>query len=454
MNHLEKKSTDTISSSGQIAIKKQSPNIAVILAGGKGTRLGLVDRPKPMVLIFDKPLLQIQLEWLSKENIKIVYILLNHLSDVVIKEIGDGSRWGLQIHYVIEQSPLGTAGALAQLKSVLKSDFFVVYGDLLCDLDLKSLAEFHIHKNSDLTLVTHPNDHPYDSDLIETDEQAQVTAVLTKPHDPNLIYRNLVNAAVYLFSPQALQEIPTGVFQDLAKDIFPEFIHKFKVYSYKTCEYLKDMGTPDRLEKVKNDLSSGKLKKLSLKVPKPCVFWDRDGTLIEYQHHLTKQEQVHLRSAVVQTLKEFNQRGILNIVITNQPMIAKGLLSYQGLEDIHKYLETVLGQERVWLDEIYFCPHHPEVGFEGEVKELKIKCQCRKPATALLKKAVEFYNIDLNKSFFIGDTASDLMCAQNMKIPFLGFLGGQGSADDLAKADFLSKDLQEIKNWILKKMET
>lgn len=429
------------------------PTVAVILAGGKGTRLGLKDRPKPMVLIQDKPLLQIQIEWLVREGIKEVFILLNYLPEVVIQELGSGSRWNIKINYFVESEPLGTAGALAQLKGQLEEDFFVIYGDLVCDMDLKKLAQFHYEKASELTLVTHPNDHPYDSDLVEVDGADKVVKFLTKPHDPSLIYKNLVNAAVYLFTSQVLQKLEVGVFKDLARDVFPSLLRSTSIYSYKTCEYLKDMGTPDRLEKVKNDISAGKLKKMSLSTPKACVFWDRDGTLIEFVDNLTRKDQVKLRPHVAEVIKELNKRGILNIVVTNQPMIAKGFLKATDLDEIHKNLETLLGTERAWLDEIYYCPHHPDKGFPGEVAELKINCECRKPKTGMLEKAKQQYNLDLTRCFFIGDSIRDLECAQRFQIPFLGLTGGESKKEALTGADFIADDVLALKDWILRKIE-
>lgn len=429
------------------------PTVAVILAGGKGTRLGLKDRPKPMVLIHDKPLLQIQIEWLVREGIKEIFILLNYLPEVVINELGNGDRWNIKINYLVEKEPLGTAGALAQLKGQLKEDFFVIYGDLVCEMNLKKLSSFHYEKASELTLVTHPNDHPYDSDLVEVDSSEKVVKFLTKPHDTSLIYKNLVNAAVYLFTTSSLQKLEVGVFKDLARDVFPILLNTTAIYSYKTCEYLKDMGTPDRLEKVKNDISNGKLKKMSLNTPKACVFWDRDGTLIEFVDNLTKKEQVRLRPHIAEVLKEFNKKGILNIVVTNQPMIAKGFLKTSELEEIHKYVETLLGTERAWLDEIYYCPHHPDRGFAGEVTELKIECDCRKPKTGMLEKARKQYNLDLTKCFFVGDSVRDMECAQRFQIPFLALTGGESPKNELTDANLLADDAIEIKNWILRKIE-
>lgn len=433
--------------------KKNMPRKAVILAGGKGTRLGLKDRPKPMVLIDDRSLLQIQVEWLKREGIDKIFVLLNYLPDVVISELGNGEKWGIKIEYIIEKTPLGTAGALAQLKGMISEEFFVIYGDLLCDIDLKKLAEFHYRSQSDLTLVTHPNDHPYDSDLIELDSQGRVTKFISKPHPEALIYKNLVNAAIYLFSEKALALLKENVSGDLAHNFFPEFVNKLKIYSYKTTEYIKDMGTPDRLEKVKMDLISKRLERLSLKSPRACVFWDRDGTLIEFVDHLVSINKVVLRKGISEVIKEFNKLDVLNIVVTNQPMVSKGILGLTDLEQIHNKIETLLGNQRAWLDEIYFCPHHPDRGFQGEIKELKIKCECRKPDVGMLNRAISDYNINRGKCFFIGDSLRDLECAKKFKIPFLGFLGGEELPEKLQDAAFISKDILEIKDWIVNKLK-
>lgn len=433
--------------------KKNMPKKAVILAGGKGTRLGLTDRPKPMVLIDDRSLLQIQIEWLKREGIEKIFLLLNYLPDIVMSELGNGDKLGIEIEYIIEKIPLGTAGALAQLKGLISEDFFVIYGDLLCDIDLEKLAGFHFRNRADLTLVTHPNDHPYDSDLLELDPQGKVTKFISKPHPEGLIYKNLVNAAIYLFSEKALALLKENVSGDLAHNFFPEFVNKLNIYSYKTTEYIKDMGTPDRLERVKKDLVSKRLERLSLKSPRACVFWDRDGTLIEFVDNLISTDKVVLREGISRVIQDFNKLDVLNIVVTNQPMVSKGILSFTELEQIHNKIETLLGNQRAWLDEIYFCPHHPDLGFEGEIKELKIKCECRKPGVGMLNKAISDFNINREQCFFIGDSSRDLECSKKFKIPFLGFLGGEELPEKLQEAAFISENILEIKDWIVNKLK-
>lgn len=422
------------------------PRTAVLLAGGKGTRLGLTDRPKPLVPIDHRSLLEIQLEWLAGQGIKEVFLLLNYMPELIKSVIGNGQRWNIKIQYLIEIEPLGTSGALAQLKGLIKGDFFVVYGDLFSGfLDLKSMFQFHSQKNSDLTLLTHPNDHPYDSDLVEVNKNHQVIRLLTKPHPTNLVYSNLVNAAVYIFTARSLNLLQTNIFQDLARDVFPNWLNQIKVFSYKSFEYVKDIGTPDRVQKLKNELTLSKTpQRKALQEKKPCVFWDRDGTLIEYVNDLKLPQQVVLKDRIEEPIKLLNSLGILNIVVTNQPGIAKGYLNESQLTEIHKKLETELGNRRAWIDEIYFCPHHPEKGHTDEVSELKIVCDCRKPKAGLFIQAQAAYNIDFGKSIVVGDSHRDRDAAKTLGLDFVAILGGESLLEDVRPNIFETTNASDL----------
>lgn len=425
------------------------PQTAVILAGGKGTRLGLTDLPKPLVPVDHRSLLEIQIQWLAEQGIKTVFLLLNYMPEKIQAVVGDGSRWGLEIHFVIEHDPLGTSGAVAQLKDKIKDDFYIIYGDLFSGfLDLAAMYRFHSDTRADVTLLTHPNDHPYDSDLVEADEHHRVTGFLTKPHPQNLVYSNLVNAAVYVFSPNALAQLEENKFQDLARDVFPRWLKQLRVFSYKSFEYVKDIGTPDRIEKLRSDLTRSKTpQRKALQQPKPCVFWDRDGTLVNYVVDLKNADDLVLKKDIDVPVKFLNSIGVMNIVVTNQPGIAKGYMSYAQLTDIHKKMETELGTRRGWLDEIYFCPHHPDKGFAGEVKELKIDCDCRKPKTGLFQKAKDAYAIDFGKSLIVGDSPRDRLAAEKLGIGFVAITDGEGKMNDLRPNVFETSDALKLKEF-------
>jgi histidinol-phosphate phosphatase family protein len=387
----------------------------VILAGGKGTRLGLKDVPKPMVEINGKPLLEHQIEFSKRYGIDEIFILSGYLSDVIINYFGDGSKWNVKINHIVEPYPLGTAGSLKQLEGRLSERFLVFYGDVVMDFDLKSFIDFdNAYSNSIASIVVHPNNHPYDSDLVEINKNNEVTDFLSKPHDADLIYRNLVNAAVYIFSPKILDFIEKDKGSDFGKNIFPLLLkEKQKIIAYDTAEYIKDMGTKDRFKKVENDLKSGKVARLNKKNLRSAIFIDRDGVLIRDMDKNPTVENFQLLENVKKSISKINDSDYLPIVITNQPMAAKGFIKIEDIENVHKKLETSLGSSHAFVQDIYYCPHHPEKGFKGEVKELKIKCDCRKPGIGLFLKAKEKFNINTSSSWMIGDRETDMLAGKN-----------------------------------------
>jgi len=410
----------------------------LILAGGKGTRLGKMTEsiPKPLIPINGKPVIEYQIELLRKNNLRNITILINHFGDKIKEYFGDGKKWGVHIDYFEETFPLGTAGGIKEMEKRLTEDFLVLYGDLLINVDLKRIIKQHKknksrNKNCIGTLMVHPNNHPYDSDLVEIDEQMKILNFLSKPHPENLIYRNIVNAAVYVLSPTICKYIQKGISSDFGKDIFPSIIrnNKHSLYAYNSPEYLKDMGTPERLLQTGMEVKNGTYKKSVLSIKKPAIFLDRDGVINEEINQLCRVEDFKLIKNADEAIKKINESGYYAVVITNQPMIAKGFCTYEDVIEINKKMETELGKTGTKIDAIYFCPHHPERGFLGENKAYKIKCSCRKPNIGMIKKATKDLNIDLKNSFFIGDSTTDALTAKNAKIRFIGIRTGYGCAD-------------------------
>lgn len=387
----------------------------VIIAGGKGTRLGLKDIPKPMVEIDGKPLLEHQIELAKKYGSKEFFILSGHLAHVIEEYFGDGSKLGVKIHHVIEPYPLGTAGSLKLLEGKLEDRFLVFYGDVVMNFDIESFIEFDAKQDSIGTTLVHPNDHPYDSDLLEIDKDNKVIRVLPKPHDKNEYYQNLVNAAVYIFSKKIFDYIEKNVSQDFGKHILPKLVEEnCSLYAYVTPEYIKDMGTAERFEKVKNDFTTGKVARLNKKNKRACVFLDRDGVINRNMDTNPLTKDFELLPNVTSAIKEINKSDYLAVVVTNQPMIAKGFVTSEEVENTHKKMETLLGNEGAFVNAIYYCPHHPEKGFDGEIKELKIDCNCRKPKSGMLLNAAADLNIDLNNSWIVGDSENDLIAGKNV----------------------------------------
>ena len=173
------------------------------------------------------------------------------------------------------------------------------------------------------------------------------------------------------------------------------------------------MGTPDRYMAICKDFENGIVKGRNLKNKQKAIFLDRDGTINKYVGFLRTAEEFELLDGVSEAIKKINQSGYLAIVVTNQPIIARGEVTCEGLQKIHNKMETLLGEKGAYLDAIYYCPHHPDSGFEGEVKELKKQCECRKPKPGLLLQAAVDLNIDLEKSWMIGDGKNDILAGKN-----------------------------------------
>lgn len=407
---------------------------AVIQAGGKGTRISEITGdviPKPMLEISGYPILYHQMMNLKKNGITDITVIIGHLGNVIKDYFGDGKQFGLNISYVEEdpQKPLGTAGSLYFLKDKLKENFVFLLADVFIDIDFEKMEQYHIANNADVTLLTHPNGHPFDSDLV-VEEGGVVKAFDYKSNDRTTYnYKNLVNAGVMIFSPSIFNYLTELRKYNYEKDIIVPLINEGKVVSYKSSEYAKDMGTPERYRRVQEDYNSGICDAKNLANKQKAIFLDRDGTINEYVGFLRKEEDFRLIPGVSEAIKKINNSGYLAIVVTNQPVIARGEVTEEGLEEIHKKMETLLGLDGAYIDDIYYCPHHPDKGFEGEIPELKIECDCRKPKTGMLEKAAREHNIDLSSSIMIGDSTLDIKMAENAGMQSVLLKTGQKGED-------------------------
>ncbi len=417
----------------------------VVMAGGRGTRIEKINSelPKPMIPVNGKPVLEYQLEIFREQGYKDFIFVTGYLSDKIIHYFGDGSRFGTRIEYYIESEPLGTAGALYDLRDRLKEDFILILGDIIADIDLDRLIRAHKRYGGLVTLFTHPNDHPYDSGIVMADSDMRVIKWIAK-EDERGWYKNRVNAGIHVISPGVFDACRAfGLFQerrklDLDRDILKNLIASGDVYAYDSPEYVKDMGTPERYEQVSADLRAGLVSRRNLKNKQKAIFLDRDGTINQYVGFLRNIDDFALTDTASEAIRLIHQAGYLAIVITNQPVIARGEMTFEQLEEVHNKMETLLGRDGAFLDKIYFCPHHPHKGFAGEIAELKFECECRKPKPGLISQAARDFNIDLKKSWMIGDSQNDIMAGKAAGCG-TALIGDLGSITE--KADFYGSDL-------------
>ena len=318
----------------------------------------------------------------------------------------------------MEESPLGSAGALFLLRDKLTEDFLLLNGDIVFDIDVSAFWRYHREKGGLVTLFTHPNNHPYDSGIIIADGEGRVQNWLHK-EDERLWYRNRVNAGIHLLSPQIFDDpAGVGIFKELKKtdldrDVLKPLIPTGRVFVYDSPEYVKDMGTPDRYAAVTEDMKVGRVQAKNRKNLQKAVFLDRDGTVNRHDGFLTNIDDFVLLEGVAEAIKRINAAGYLAIVITNQPVIARGEVTFEELDVIHQKMETLLGREGAYLDAVYFCPHHPHKGYAGEVPELKIECACRKPKPGMILQAAKDFHVDLSQSWMIGDAENDILAGKS-----------------------------------------
>lgn len=408
---------------------------AVIMAGGKGTRLAEIARdiPKPMVPVGGMPVLEYEIEMLREQGFTDLLITVGHLGQVIMDYFGDGSRlspvtgkpFGVHIEYFAEKEPLGNAGALLKIRDRLTEDFLLLNGDVVFHVDFQRMIAFHREKGAAATLFVHPNSHPYDSGLLIEDENGAVVRWLTKEEPRPAYYHNTVNAGLHVLSAGLvdelaervgnLPEMPEGETRkiDLDRQILKPLSGTGRMFCYHSPEYVKDMGTPERLQTVREDFAAGRVQQGSLRKKQKAVFLDRDGTINEYVGFLRDIRDFRLLPGAAEAIRLIHDRGYLAIVVTNQPVIARGEVTLEELEEIHRKMETLLGQEGAFIDGLYFCPHHPDRGFPGERPEYKKICECRKPRPGMLLKAAEEYNIDLSRSWMVGDGRQDVEAGKN-----------------------------------------
>lgn len=426
-----------------------------ILAGGQGSRLAsrTGDLPKPMVPVMGKPVLQHQIELCKKQGFTEIALLVQHRHEKISDYFGNGSAFGVNLVYAIEAEPRGTSGALRDALPMLADRFLLLYGDTFMDVDLRKFWSAHAISGAVGSLFLHPNDHPQDSDIVDIDESGSILAILPSPHPEGREVRNLVNAALYVLDRDGLEDVTPAVGKaDIAKHMFPLMLNRgLPLHGYVSPEYIKDMGTPDRLDKVERDFVAGLPERLSGRQLRRAVFLDRDGTINREVNHLKSPDQLELLPGAAAAIRRLNRSGTLAVVITNQPVVARGDVSVTELNRIHAKLESQLGASGAFLDGLYICPHHPDKGFPGELPELKVTCNCRKPESGLIDQASRDLGIGRQDSWMVGDTTSDVEAGRRAGLRTVLLRSGHAGSDakHAVRPDYIAPDIADAIDWIL-----
>jgi D,D-heptose 1,7-bisphosphate phosphatase len=402
------------------------------------------DTPKALIPVGGKPVLQHQLELAARFGVTEVSLFVGHLAGQIGEFVGDGARFGVRVRLFVEDAPLGDAGGLMAALDALPEQFFVLYGDVMAAVDLGRMGAFHFERGADFTTLAHPNDHPFDSDLLEVDADDRVTAIRPYPHPEGEDFANLVNAALYAVRREALRPLVRPRLLDFTGDILAGLVARGdRVLAWRSADYIKDMGSPERLAQVERDWRAGRIALPRDGAKRPAVFLDRDGTLNVERGYIRRPDDLELIAGVAPALRRLREAGFRLVVVTNQAGIARGLSTEAEVARVHRRLEWALGREGAYLDAIYVCPHHPDRGFAGERPELKIVCDCRKPAPGLVERACRDLGLDPAASWMIGDHTRDIETARRAGLRGVlvrtGHAGADGGYD--VRPDYIAADL-------------
>lgn len=408
---------------------------AVILAGGKGTRLRSVlgDMPKPLAEVAGVPLLGHQLALLERHGFDEALLLVGHGAEKIRDWLAGPGATRLRVTLVDDGEPRGTAGAVLAAHRLLAPSFAVLYADTMIGVDLSRFwAWHHATPGTAASLFLHPNDHPQDSDLVEQDGDGRILGFHPYPHPDGAWLPNLVNAALYVLDRDALLPFLDATPPlDFGKELFPRMLAAGALLrGYVSPEYIKDAGTPPRLDRVRRAFASGAVARASLDQPQRAVFIDRDGTLNRDGGHIARAEDLEVFPFVGPALRRLNDAEWRAVVVTNQPVLARGEADEAELRRIHARLDSEVARDLAFFDRLYYCPHHPDRGFAGEVPALKRDCACRKPAPGLILQAQAELNIALAESWMIGDSTADLGAAEEAGVSSILVETGSGGLDD------------------------
>lgn len=261
---------------------------AVIMAGGKGTRLRPLtsNQPKPMISIVNKPCMEHIVELLKRHGFENILVTLEYMPEVIQGYFGDGSEWGVDIEYSVEEEPLGTAGSVKYVEGRLKERFVIVSGDALTNVDLSEVLTFHEERGAEATLVLKKVDDPSGFGIVTIEEDGRITDFLEKP-DEDEVFSYTANTGIYILEPSVLAEIPEGQEYDFSKELFPKLLEEGRpLYGYATESYWEDIGDIEQYMSAQRAVLDGEVE--GVQIPgerlREGVYVGRDARVDEEEH--------------------------------------------------------------------------------------------------------------------------------------------------------------------------
>lgn len=402
---------------------------AVILAGGRGTRLGDLtkDTPKAMILINGKPFLEYLICMLKENGIEEIILLLGYLPDKITNYFQDGSKFGIKIRYSIGEVNFDTGKRLKNAENMLNSIFLLMYCDNYWPLNLGKIMEKYEGCKTTAMVTVYRNQKGL------TKNNMYIENGLVKKYDKSRIDKDLncVDIGFIVMKREVVEDIPEANVS-LEADIYPLLIKQGQMAAYQTDQRHYTIGTPEKLKLTEEFLK-----------PKNIVLLDRDGVINEKPpkaDYVKKWSEFKFLPNSIKGLRLLSDNGYKIIIITNQPGVSRGIMKIKDLEYINKMLTEKTKKEGGCITALYMCLH----GWNED-------CNCRKPKPGLLFQASDEHRFDLTKTFFIGDDERDLLAGHSAGCK--NILITNGVKDDIdkmkIKPDFAFKDLYEAANFVV-----
>lgn len=392
----------------------------ILIAGGKGTRSIDPSVPKSLHLIASVSLIEHQIRFLQEIGCEDLIIVGNFGFDQICEHIENSDFKGIRIQLIAEEEFGGTLGALKFSQSYVGGKgAWVILGDLYFQVNLHEIEKFVKLDQTDLLVLSHPNDHPFDSDLVSFDQLTnEIFEFQSKGSSlSNGVLGNSAVAGIYYINFHKLDSAPNR--GDISGDLIPFSLrHNWKTLNFTTVEYCKDSGTSERIKSIESDLNKGVEVKRS-KIGKSACFIDLDNTLLSNIEIKNQYSEFQLDRDLLAHIRILNKSGIPVIILSNQPGISKGFFTIQDWGLFRMKVERELAKVGAFIDDWVICPHHPESGHLGELSHLKVPCACRKPLSGMFEEMSRKHNIDLTTSIMVGDSDVDSISSRKVGVTFL-----------------------------------
>lgn len=364
---------------------------AVILAGGLGIRLRpfTYKNPKPMVPINNRPFLEYLVEMLKNNGIGEIVLLLGYLPEKITEHFGDGSKFGVNIKYSIGKIEDETGTRIKNAEHLLDDIFLLMYSDNYWPLNLEKLTVYHEACGTLATVTVYTNKYGVSKNNVLVNEEGFVKNYDKTRMDPNL---NGLEIGFFIMNKKITRMMPDRDFS-LEKELFPVLIKERQLAGFRTDHRYYSIGDNERLPATERFLK-----------PKKIIFLDRDGVINKKPpkaDYVKTWQEFEFLPGAIDAVKLLNKNGYKIYVITNQPGIARGVMTKEDINIIHSNFKKELEKHEAKIDGIYCCFHGWNEG-----------CECRKPKPGLLFQAAHEHDIDLTKAIFIGDDERDREAGQ------------------------------------------